>query len=251
MKQFLKNAYLPLAAVAGGLLVYLMRTLLFASAIGDSTRVGLPEGSWPDVMSWILVASMVAFLAVGTWPLRGLNKYSYNFPASLPAAIGMALAGISFLISSILELTAGGDFITTLSSIFGIISAVSIGYLAFCRLKGLQLNVMFHGVICLYLMLHLISHYRLWSSYPQLQSYAFELLSIVFLMLACYQRAAFDAGKGNRRAYVFHSLMALFFCIATLPGCDMPVFFIGSGIWMLLSLCKLTIPSCRSEKHEE
>lgn len=251
MKHFLKNNYLPLSALVAGLLAFLMRTLLFASAMGEDLRVGLPTGTWPDVMSWILVAATAAFLIAGTWHFRGFSRYSSNFSASLPAALGMVLAAIGFLCTSVLELNAGGDAVAIIGSVLGFVSFAALGFLAFCRFKGLRTNILYHGVICLYLMFYLVAHYRLWSAYPQLQSYAFELLAIIFLMLSCYQRAAFDAGKGSRKAYTFHSLMALFFCIATLPGCDNPVFFIGSALWMLLTPCNLTTAVPRPEKNEE
>ena len=119
--------------------------------------------------------------------------------------------------------------------------------LAFARYKGAHLSVLFHGVVCVYLMVYLVSHYRLWSSYPQLQSYAFELLAIVFVMLACYQRAAADAGKGDRRAYTFFSLAAFFFCVATLPGCDKAAFFIGCAVWMFTTPCRLNLPVSKEE----
>ena len=126
--------------------------------------------------------------------------------------------------------------------LLGILSTFAMVALAYGRYKGFRPNVLLHGIICVYLMLYLVSHYRLWSSNPQLQSYAFELLAIVFVMLACYQRAAFDAGKGNRQAYAFFTLIALYFCIAALPGCDNAVFFLGAAVWMYFTPCKLTLP---------
>ena len=92
----------------------------------------------------------------------------------------------------------------------------------------------------LMLMLTLVSNYQNWSALPQLQDYGFELLAIVFLMLATYQRAAFDVNYGNRRAYAFFSLGALFFSIAAIPGCNNPGFFIGCAAWMLATPCQWT-----------
>ena len=248
MKRYLKLAFLPLITLGLGLVAYALRTLLWISTIGTATSSLFPAGAWPDVLSWTVVGITMAFLAVATWNLRGATKYSCNFPASIPAAIGMMLAGVGFGITSAIDLSAGTDSIGTASAILGFISAGAMGYLAYGRIKGIRLSVVFHGIVCVYLMLHLISHYRLWSSFPQLQTYAFELLAIVFVMLACYQRAAFDANCGNRRAYAFFTLAGLFFCVATLPGCDNAAFFIGSGIWMYTTPCRLT-PASRGEEE--
>ena len=247
MKRYLKPAYLPLITLGLGIVTYVLRTLLWTSAIGAEDGRLLPADTWPDVLSWIVVAATIALLGIGTWNLRGAAKYSYNFPPSIPAAIGMALAGVSFCITSFADLSAGTDSIGTASAILGFFAAAALVYLAYGRVKGIRLSVVFHGIVCLYLMLHLISHYRLWSSFPQLQSYAFELLAIVFVMLACYHRAAFDSNCGNRRAYTFFSLAALFFCVATLPGCDNAAFFIGCAVWMFTTPCRLNHPVSKEE----
>lgn len=238
MKRFLKPIYLPLTALVFGILTLLFRLWFLAQGVDD--RGLLPVGSFPDVMSWIIVALMMATLAVGTWNLKGRNKYGYNFPPSDIAGIAICLAGISFLITSVTELVVGADSISTISSILGLLAAAALFFLGYCRYKGRRPSMIFHSIVCFYLMLYLISHYRLWSSAPQLQGYAFELLAIVFVMLACYHRAAFDADCGNRRSYAFFSLAGLYFSIAALPGCDNYGFFIGCAIWMAATSCRLT-----------
>ena len=241
MKRFLKMKYLPLAVLGSSIITYLLRTLLWASGIASNDGL-LPTGSWPDVLSWIMVGLTLAFLGFCTGFLRGNNKYAGNFPASLPAALGMVLAAASICVTALVELTTGADSVGTASSLFGILSTFAMIALAYGRYKGFRPNMLLHSIVCVYLMLYLVSHYRLWSSAPQLQSYAFELLAIVFVMLACYQRAAFDAGKGNRQSYTFFTLAALYFCIAALPGCDNPVFFLGTATWMFFTPCKLNLP---------
>ena len=243
MKRFLKMKYLPLAVLGSAVITCLLRTLLWAGGIAGSDNRGLlPTGSWPDVFSWIMVGLTLALLGFCVRFLRGNNKYTGNFSASLPAALGMVLAAASFCVTSLVELTTGADTVGTASSLFGILATFALIVLAYGRYKGFRPNMLLHSIVCVYLMLYLVSHYRLWSSAPQLQSYAFELLAIVFVMLACYHRAAFDAGKGKRSGYAFFTLAALYFCIAALPGCDNPVFFLGAATWMFFTPCKLTLP---------
>ena len=249
MKRFLKLYYLPLATIAGGLLAMLFRALMWIGSVGDENSVLLVTGGFADVMSWILSAAMIIFLFLATWRLQGGNKYRWNFPPSVFAAAGMLVAAITFVISSVNELQANVDAITKASAIVGFFAAAALALLAFGRFKGYHFSVLFHGVICVYLMLYLISHYRLWSSFPQLQSYAFELLAVVFLTLACYHRAAFDADNGKRRPYAFSSMAALFFCIAALPGCDNVIFLLGCALWMLATPCKLS--AVRNHPKEE
>lgn len=240
MKFRVKATHLPLIALFGGILAGLMRLWLFAKGVDE--RGLLPVGNFSDVMSWIITALTLALLGYGCWNLRGGNKYALNFPASLQAAVGMAVAAVGFCISSIADLAAEPDSIGSFSALLGFLAAVAMLILAYNRYKGKRLSVLFHGVICVYLMVFLISHYRLWSASPQLQTYAFELLAIVFTMLSGYQRAAFDAGSGERRHYTFFSFAALFFCLATLPGSDNIAFFLGCAAWMYCTPCRLILP---------
>lgn len=246
MKRFLKPLYLPPVVLALAIITYILRTFLWAEGIGGDDRF-LPVGTWPDVLSWIMVALAVAISALGIWSLRKKNDYAYHFPRSNLAAIGMILAGLSFCITGFVDLYAGVDRFGIMAAVLGFPAGAALWLLAYGRIKGRRFPLLFHGLVCMYLMFHLVSHYRLWSSYPQLQMYAFELLAIVFVMLACYHRAAFDADQGNCRAYTFFTLMALFFCVATLPGCDNPAFFLGCGAWMYFTPCRLHQPSRKED----
>lgn len=181
----------------------------------------------------------MALLLYRTWNLTEASKYSFNFPASNYAALGIAVGALGILISSVAELLSGPNALTLFSCLLGLLAALALLFVAFCRKNGKRPSILFHGVVCLYMMFHLVAHYRLWSGFPQLQSYSFELLAIVFLMLSCYQRAAFDVGRGDRRSYAFFTLAALFFCISALPGCDNAAFFIGCAVWMFTTLCNL------------
>lgn len=245
MKQYLKPSRLPTLTLVCGLIVFALR--LWLLSLGTDAHGLLAAGSLPDLLCWIFVALTIALLALGTRQLYGAVKYSYNFPPSVSAAVGMVFAAIGFCISSFADLAAGGDTVSNISSMLGFLAAASLLVLAYCRYSGLHLNVLFHGIICLYLMVHLVAHYRLWSYAPQLQTFGFDLFAIVFIMLASYQRAAFDANRGNRRSYTFFSLTALFFCLAALPGCDNATFFIGSAVWMYTTPCRLAIPIQQEE----
>ena len=244
MKRFLKPSDLPFVALCGGLLTYIARILLFVSAIG-SDRGLLPVGTLPDLASWALVAVTMILLLIGVRPIQEEVRYSRRFQKALFATISMGIAAVCFCITSALELLAETDTVSLISAWMGFLAAASLGILAWARMKSKPASMIFHGIVTLYLMLYLVSHYRLWSSSPQLQSYAFELLAIVFVMLASYQRTAADIGHSTCRTFTFFSLAAVYFCIATLPGCDNPVFFVGCALWMFFTPCHLPESSRR------
>lgn len=249
MNKYLKPAYLPLITLGTGLLTMILRLVLLS--VGEDDKGLLVTGSFADVFSWLLSVATMIVLVLGTWNLREASKFSFNFPASTAGAAGTLAAALGILITSLSELFAGGDALGIAGSLLGLLAVPALVFVALGRYQGQRPSVLLHGIVCVYLMVHLVSHYRLWSAYPQIQSYGFELLSIVCLMLACYHRATFDAGEGNRRSYAFCALAAVYFSVATLPGCDSPLFFIGCAVWMLTNLCSLkTLPGRHTKKEE-
>ena len=240
MKQFLKPAYLPFIVLFTGIVTFSLRLCLFS--LGRDQWGLLPEGTIPDILSLVFVAITLALIGLGVWNLREEKEYNQNFPASTIPALGMALAAISFAFSSIMGFFSQQNSLISLGNALGLLAAAALLVLAWFRYQGKQPNMLLHSLVCIYLMVYLISHYQLWSGFPQLQSYAFELLAIVFAMLACYQRAAFDTASGDRRMYSFFSLATLFFSLAALPSCDDPVFFLGCAVWMFFTPCRMTLP---------
>lgn len=236
MKRFLHPKYSPLAALGCGILTMLLRLILLGQA--DETGL-LPAGHPASSFGWVVTIVFLVYLLFTTRPLNEATKYGFNFPASQLAAIGILAGAVGIGINSIAELFGDADTLQTVSALLGLLCVPSLLFLAHCRMNAQRPSVLFHALVCIYLMLHLVSHYRLWSSHPQLQTYGFELLALVCLMLSVYQRCAFDVGQGNRRAYVFTSLSAAFFSIAALPGSSNVLFYIGCAAWMLTGLCSL------------
>ena len=249
MNKYIKSTHLPLITLVAGLLTMILRFILLAAGTDDKGL--MPSGSFSDIFSWLLAVVTLIILLMGTRNLREANKFSFNFPADLVGAVGAVAAALGILITSVTELFAGGDALSIIGDGLGLLAVPALVLVALARYQGRRSSVLLHGAVCIYLMVHLVSHYRLWSSYPQIQSYGFELLSIVCLMLACYHRATFDVGEGNRRSYAFCALAAVFFSIATLPGCDSPLFFIGCAAWMVTNLCNLKSLPGRHVRKEE
>lgn len=245
MKRFLKPSELSFVALCGGLLTLIVR--LWLMIMGKDERGLLSVGSLPDLLSWLIVAATMGLLIVGVRPIQGNVQFSRKSHNSLFAAIAMAVAALCFCITSAMELLSETDSMSLISAWLGFLAAAALILLAWGRFKGISFNMIPHGLVCVYLMLHLVSHYRLWSAYPHLQSYGFELLAIVFVMLACYHRAAADAGHGNRRAYTFFTLASLFFCIAAIPSSCNIAFFLGCAVWMYFTPCRLSSSSRKEE----
>lgn len=233
-----KMNWLPLAVLGAGILGALLRLWLFATGL-DSKDL-LVSSHIAQVLLWILTVAVMVFLALCSSQLKQAAKYKFNFSASPVGAIGCAAAALGILIASVSGIFGGNDTMETATGILGLFSAAALSFLGFCRLKGRHPSILFHAVVCVHLMLYLVCLYRMWSSDPQIQDYAFGLLATVSLMLANYYSAGFDANFGQRRPHAAFHLAAVFFCIVSLPRCDSPLFYIAMAAWMITDLCNLT-----------
>lgn len=248
MKKILDSANLPLITLVCGAAGFLLRIWLLATGFDEK---GLLISGHPAIwLLGLLSTAMIVFLFLGTGRLLEAPKYRFNFPASLPGGVGTVLAAAGILICTLVEAFAGPDPFGIAVCVAGAITVPALCWIGCCRWKGIHPSPVFHVAASIYLLLRLVWMYRQWSSDPQLQDYVFQLLALTCLMLACYNRSAFDANMGTRRAYVFFNLAAVFFCLVSLPGCDSAVFYFSTGVWMLTNLCSL-IPMKTTPGEEE
>lgn len=238
MKKYFKPEPLAWFVPVMGILCALVRWWLFATGLDEKNMlISSHPGNW---LTWVLTALTLGTIVYGTLNLKQAPKYSFNFPASLFSAIGAAVAAVCILFVAFSSFSGSRDLLGVLDGILGLIGAAALGFLSYCRYKGLHPSLIFHSVICAYLMVHLVCLYRLWSADPQIQDYAFSLLATVSLMLANYYSAAFDANFGQRRPHAAFHLAAVYFCIVSLPYSDNALFYIAMAAWMLTDLCNLT-----------
>lgn len=247
LKKRWKLSYLPLAVLAAGAVGAGLRLWLLKYGMDSSGLIaaGHPAG----ILLTLLTLAVLALLVLSTRHLVQGTKYSFNFPAS-KVRCGGALAGaLGILVTSVSQLTAGGDGLNTISALLGLASAGALIYAGVLYLQGKQPVLFLHGFICIYLMLQLICQYRIWSSEPQIQVYCYPLLATVCVMLACYHNALFDGDWGTRRAFTVFHLLAGFFCCLSVVGDYMPIFYLGMGAWMFTDRCSL-IPMSRDYLQE-
>ena len=246
MKKLLNPIYLPWFVLGTGGIGFALRIWLFTGGVDE--KGFLISGHPADILIWALTIFVMVFLLIATRGLQEGGKYSFNFPASLPGSIGCGLCALGFAVTSITEFVLTADTLSRITSVLGILSAAVLGFMAYGRWKGLRTSVIYHTVICLYLIARLISQYRNWSWDPRLQDYCFQLLGTVCLMLATYHRAAFDANMGKRRPHAFFHLAAVYLCCLSLVGSENIAFYLGAGAWMLTDLCNLVPMQRRQEE---
>lgn len=246
MKLIFHPKNLPLATVVCGLVGLLLRIWL----LGTENEKGFVDRSHISAtLLLILTGVYLLILVIATRPLQQANKYRFNFPASVPGAIGSLAGAVVIALLSLGELSGAADALVTFCALLGVLAAVALVFISHCRWKGLHPSTLFHIVVCAWLMLRLICMYRQWSSDPQLLDYCFQLLAIVCMMLYAYQRATFDANFGRRDLYVLFDLAGVYFCCLSLAGPDDVAFYLGSAAWLFTDLCNLTpMPRATREK---
>lgn len=237
MKNYQTTKLLPWVTLCGGILGLALRLILNAT---ENDKGFVTRWHWSTIALVALTALFLAGIYVLTRPMRQANKFEFNFPASLFGGIGAALAAVGFGFTSITELLAARDLLTTVSAALGIVAALALLVVAYTRWQGKRPSMILHSLICAYLMVRLICMYRQWSSDPQLTDYAFELLALVCAMLAAYHRATFDANLGRRASFAFFSLAAVYFCFLGLGGENQPLLYGAVGLWLFADRCDLT-----------
>lgn len=231
MKKLFDVKLLPTLPLCAGVLGLVLRIWLYATGVDDK---GLLVAGHPLLsISFLLTAAVLAAVFACT---RNIPKEG-KFPESPVAALGCIAAAIGIVLTNVLELTIRRDTITIACFALGIAAAVCLLIAAACHAKGKHPSFIFFGILTLYLMLHPLSQYRLWSADPQLMNYCFHLLASVFLMLTGYHRTALDAGKGNAKWYIFCSQAALFFCCISIHG-NSWLFYMSMALWTATGLCK-------------
>ncbi len=236
MKNIIKHENLPFFTLICGGFGLALR-LWHRSTANDLGF--LQRGHLSIVLLVALSAVFLAVLLLMTRDLKQGGKYRFNFPASQIGGFGAIAAAIGFALSALPDLFAFGDLLKMICALLGIFAAGALLFVGDCRRRNRRPNMLFHVLICVYLMLRLICMYRNWSADPQLTDYCFQLFAIICAMLAAYQRAAFDIGMGKRMPHAFFSLAGVYFCCISLAGPQDILVNLAMGIWLITDLCNL------------
>lgn len=248
MKNILKHQNLPWLTLFCGGIGLLLRLWLLST---ENEKGFIARGHISEIL---LTALTILFLGVLYLASRGLvqgNKYPFNFPASLVGGIGAAIAAVGVAVTSVAELTAQLEKLELICALVGLVTAAALLFVAHSRWKGLHPSMIFHTLICGWLILRLICLYRSWSSDPQLEDYCYQLLALVFAMISVYHRATFDANFGNRCGHAFFSLACVYCCCLSMGGPDGIVLYLCLGIWQFTDLCRLTPMPRRYRKEKQ
>lgn len=237
MKKLLRPALLPAAALGLGGIALVLRRMLYAVAVDHK---GLLLSNHPlELALLVLTAVMAAVIFLGVRKLDGSVRYEDNFSASRLAGAGHLMAMLVILRTALLSTPAMSGYLGLLWKLLGYLAPVCLLLAGNVRRQGRQPFFLLYLIPSLFYVLHVVNHYQLWCSNPQLQDYVFTLFATLALAMVGYYNAAFAVGLGNRRMMLAAGLAAVYLCLAELAVSEEPLLYFGSMLWALTGLCNL------------
>lgn len=240
MKNKRFTALLPCLILGMGGICAAMRALMYALYTDSNGLLRAPNILSVMIALFAIVTVVTVIAAVR--PLGGTNGYAENFSRSVFGGCSAILAAVGILFCIFTQKTAYRDFLTRLTDLLGIFSALSLVIVGVCRIGGKKPNFMLYGMVCLYFALRLVDCYRDWSSCPQFHSYLWQLFAGIGLMCVGYYHAAFSVGLGNRKRMIACGLITAFMCLPIMVEEDCGFFYCACGLWALFDTCRLFPP---------
>lgn len=247
MKNIVKSKNLPALTLGLGVLGFLLRWLLYRVGVDEKNL--LISGHPLEILLWLLTAASAGLTAAVVWKLDGSSRYADNFRPSMESAAGAFILAVGI---SVTLLGDGKAFITLekVRQAAGCLAVASLVMVGISRSRGKRPLFVYHGLVCVFFAVHMVSRYQTWSGDPQLQDHVFNLLACVTLSLFAFHQAAFDVGSGKRRMQLAMGLLAVYTCLAALANTEHWLLYLTGAAWAITNLCSLT-PVPRRERKED
>ena len=245
MKLF-SHKYIPAVALGCGAIGFTLRQAVEYGCIDEK---GLYLTGHPLYISlFVLSALVLIWLFVSCRKLTGKLAHAPSAVAlagSIIAASGILYAVVEELVHNLQQSFVlhndNNDFSLIVSAVCFVLGILAAGALVFSGIlqqKNKPVHYLFYAVLTVYLLIHPLSQYRMWSSDPQLLHYGFHLLASISLLLSTYHRAALAGGMNDTRRYIFFSHLALFFCCLSIQG-ESWLFYLSMALWIATNPAQL------------
>ena len=226
MKTLSKPTCFTLISAAAAFVCLLLRQWLLSTGL-DEKGLLLPDhpGNWLS----LLLAGAMGLLTVAVW----LRKREYRLCPTPLSALGACAAAVGTAWSAWKLLQLSDRPAGLAAAALGFAAAVCYVVYALCLRSHKRMPQVLHFPPVLFFLLFLVQRYQQWSSEPEVQRYAFQVIAGALLLFSTYYRAASDITKKGRTARFVLSRCAVFFCIAAIPGSSFPLLY-GSAALMLM-----------------
>ena len=211
MKHLSKLPVLTGLCAALGLVCLCVRQWLLHTGTDEK---GLLTAAHPGTLvSMVLLAAALCVLCLA---LR--QQQVYRFRNSALSVISMVFFAIGYGATAWQLLADRAQTLSVITGILGIVCVLCALCIGFAFARKVRLHPFVYCPFTIFFMLFLVCRYQQWCSEPELQRYLFQMLSVISLMISSYHRAALETDKRGARSYLLISRIAVFFCIAAIPG---------------------------------
>lgn len=231
-----KPFVLPLAfSILGGL-----GFLLYRLTGAATDALGLVVPRHPAVLAlWGLTLLALAGAIWAGVKFRGPQTYDQCFPAGALGALGQFLLGLCLGVTAAAFPPAMDGAMGTLWRILGLAAAAGALHAGFCRFRGKNPGPLGHLAVCLFLAVHVLSHYQVWSSTPNLLHYFFPMTGAIALVFFAYCHAASAAALEKGRMLELTGLLSLYLGAVAAAGSGYPLLYLGGVLWAAVESFRL------------
>ena len=228
------------SAGALGLAALVLRCQLYRTAVDEK---GLLVKLHPlSIALMILTAVTLLLIYLMVRKQEEAVSFADCGPRGVPAALAHAV-----MAGSILSVVLSGNlravgYLATAWKWLGFAAPLCLILAGADRLRGRKASFLLHVVPCLFLVVHIVSHYQSWSGNPQMQDYVFALLGAMALMFFGFYTAAMAAGCGSRRMLLGMGLAAIYLCLAEVAHSAYPRLYLAGMFWVIADLHSLNAP---------
>lgn len=226
---------LPVLMLLLGIAGLVLRKKLYAVAVDAK---GLLMQNHPlEIALFVLTGAALLAAALAAWKDAGGAEQQVF--GKLLGAFGNVAAGAGILATVNTGMPMMEGYLSNLWRILALAAPVCFGLAGVARAFGKRPFFLLHVVACLFLLVHLVTRYQLWSGHPQMQDYVFALLGAMALMFFSFYTAALEADCGSPRIRLGMGLAAVYLCMAELARSSCPALYLGGILWVLTDLCSL------------
>ncbi len=246
MKRIKLTIRLPWIVLALGIVGLGLRWILYRVNLDE--RLLLKPGHPLEILLWLLTAGTLVLITLSAMKRKEPTACEGNSLPSTTICIGCCIA--AFLICyTVLSMDARLPGIPgILWKVLGVLCAPCLLAVGFGHLPGQKPLSLPYVVPCLFYMFHVINHYRVWSSEPQLESFFYPLFASIALTFFLFYTAAFAVDIPHRRMQIAAGLSGIYLCMTDLSRTDYPWLCLAGGILCLTGLCA---PAPQTEESKE
>lgn len=216
--------------ICGCLGLTLHRVLYLAAVDGKGL---LTVGHPLELLLWGLTIGVVALALAATVekPKQKKEKRPAQPSGGAVAAAGDLAMALCLVVTVLLQAPEMSGAIGVIWRCLGLAAGGLLAWAGICSIQGKKRPFWGRVVTCLFLSIHIVTHYQTWSGDPQLQDYVFTMLGLVALTFTAFYQSVADVGLDRQWAQPLAELLTIYFCLISAMDTRFQAVQLGGMIW--------------------